>query len=101
VLGHKAHVADFNAKSDCASELHTHVVHAATLLLAESTVPSLGLNLQGSLEEELGEGRAELDAALSPELGFEITDTLIEDGDRHLDSEQSLEDSQDLQLAPG
>jgi len=59
--------------------MHSDVVHSTALLLAESTIPRAGLDLDGSLEQEFCEGAIELNFNLGAELGFEIADALVED----------------------
>ena len=78
--------------------MDANIEHPTTLLFTISTVPSTGLNLQGCLEEELGEVAVECDLSLRAELGLDVSDARVKDGKWHLNAQKSLEYVQDLQL---
>ena len=97
-LGFAGLVLDFETECHRAGELDAHIEHAASRLLAESTVPSTCLNLESCREEELSEATLKCYLRRRSELGLQVFDSFVEDGDRDLDAEEGLENCKNLEL---
>ena len=100
-LGDVLPVLYLETEGHCASQVDADIVHSAPEVLTEDTIPRVTVDLEGGLEKKHREAASELHLGLRLERDVQVFDTLVEYVERDLDSEQRLDDVQDLELAAG